>query len=251
MRQFILSVSYDGTRYRGWQKQHNTSNTIQAKLSQVIERAFSQPIDLQGASRTDSGVHAIDQKATFQLDTILSCDEIRGTINQYLPEDIAVLHCEEVPLSFHVRHKAIDKTYRYAIWESDKPDVFCRAYEWTVAGPLDVELMEQALQVLKGKHDFKGFTVGTATKKTIRTITQVGIRVTPSEQGRRIELSFIGDGFLHHMIRLIVGSLVAIGRGETEADRLSAVLNSGNRSLAILAPPQGLCLMEVRYDPQV
>ena len=247
MKHFALILSYDGSRYRGWQRQGNTGNTIQAKLIEVIERAFEQPVDLQGASRTDAGVHAFHQVASVSLATSLSSEEVKARINQYLPEDISVIECLAVGESFHVRHQVISKTYRYRLYESPKPDVFERGREWTVRGPLNVARMQQALPVLLGKHDFAGFTVGSSTKKTVRTIQEIRIEQLPATEGRRFDVIIRGDGFLHHMIRLIVGTLYGIGTGELPVSRLEEILNTGNRSLAILAPPDGLMLMDITY----
>lgn len=242
-----MTLSYDGRAYRGWQRQKNTRNTIQGQISTVIERAFEQSIDLQGASRTDAGVHALGQVASFVLDTILSPEQIKQTINRYLPEDIAVLDCTEVPRDWHVRHAVKYKTYRYTIYEHDKPDVFRRHIEWTIPEELDREKMRQAIGPLIGKQDFAGYTVG-RNKKTIRTIHSIEMEAQVEENGRRLFLTIRGDGFLHHMIRLIVGTLVAIGRGEAEPSLTQTILEQANRSLAILAPAQGLCLMDITYD---
>lgn len=195
MRQFLLTLSYDGSSYRGWQRQGNTENTIQAKVAKVIERAFETSVDLQGASRTDAGVHAIGQRASFKLATDSPPQSIMETINRYLPKDLAVTDCEEVSPSFHVRHQVVSKNYCYRLHESDKPNVFTRAYEWTTPGPLDVRLMTDALQCLVGKHDFQGFTVGNSSKKTTRTIERIWLEETATDLGRLIDIHVSGDGF--------------------------------------------------------
>lgn len=244
MQKYIITISYDGRNYRGWQRQKNTPKTIQDHLSQLITRAFNQSVDLQGASRTDAGVHALGQVAMFELQTKLSPEAIKQTINQYLPEDIAVLDCQIVPPEFHVRHTVVDKTYRYTLYISDKPDVFFKHLEWAVSGPLNINRMKQAAEVLIGKHDFAGFTVG-RQKKTTRTIQSIDLQL--SDTGRII-IDITGDGFLHHMIRLIVGTLVEVGRGGLPVDHLEKILREKDRSQAILAPPHGLCLMQVNYN---
>ncbi|NMB03143.1 MAG: tRNA pseudouridine(38-40) synthase TruA [Tissierellia bacterium] len=250
MRRFVLKLQYDGRGYRGWQRQKNTKNTIQGHLNSLIERAFDQPIDLQGASRTDAGVHAAGQVAGFDLDTDLAPVDIARRINRYLPEDIAVTGWAEVDRSFHVRHAVVNKKYCYTVYESDKLDVFQRHLEWTVEGPLDIEVMKRAASPLIGKHDFSGFSVG-RSKKSIRTIEQLEIAVVSEDNGRRIRFSVTGDGFLHHMIRLIVGTLIAIGRGQLPVGVIETILQDKNRSLAILAPAGGLCLMEVHYPTKI
>lgn len=245
-RRFIVKVSYAGQRYRGWQRQKNTPHTVQARLSEVINRAFEQTVDVQGASRTDAGVHARGQVASFDLDTALSPTEVMQQINHYLPADIALLAAQEVAPTFHVRHAVRQKLYEYTILEADKPDVFRRHTEWTVPGPLDLAKLEQALQPLLGQHDFAGFSVR-RSKKTIRRIFDITVHTSTDDAGRRIVIRFQGDGFLHHMLRLIVGSAVAVGQGEHKTDYLGRILASKDRSLAILAPAQGLCLVQVDY----
>lgn len=245
MRNIKLLIQYDGSRYSGWQSQGNTDNTIQAKLTAVLGRMTGEEIELQGSGRTDAGVHAAGQTANFKTRSALSCGEMVTYVNQYLPEDIAVLEAEEVDLRFHSRLGAMRKTYVYRIWNSPIPNVFERKFLCQVEEPLDTEAMKRAAKFLLGTHDFKAFSSLKKTKKsTVRTLDSIALE----RHGKELRLIFTGNGFLYHMVRILTGTLLEVGMGKRRAEEMAAILASLDREQAgFLAPAQGLCLWSVGY----
>ena len=245
MRNFRIDLCYDGSRYKGWQRLGRGENTIQDKLEQVLSRLMEAPVEVIGSGRTDAGVHALGQVANFHCDTDLRSEEICRHLRQYLPTDIGVLSVTEVGSRFHSRLSAVGKTYRYRIWNSDSPCVFQRKYVWNLPEELDVPKMEQAAQILIGTHDFLAFCSNKHFKRSsVRTIYDLRI----FRQGEELVFEIHGDGFLQHMVRIMVGTLVEIGRGERDVDSLEAVFASRKRENAgMTAPACGLCLLEVEY----
>ena len=160
MRNFKLTLCYDGTRYRGWQKQGNTDRTIQGKLETLLSRLLDQEIELSGSGRTDAGVHARRQVASFRADTDLSCAELLAGIRRNLPEDIGAVSLEEAPPRFHARLSAREKTYVYRVWNSESPCVFERKYVYVFPEPLDLAAIERSAAALCGRHDFSAFSTG-------------------------------------------------------------------------------------------
>lgn len=246
MRNFKLLLTYDGSRYRGWQRLGDSDNTIQGKLEQVLSRMVGQPVEVIGSGRTDAGAHALGQTANFHCRTEKNCREILDYLRQYLPEDIGVVSVEEADNRFHSRYNAVEKTYCYRIWNSDLPCVFERKYVWTLAEPLDVETMAEAAQVFVGTHDFLAFCSNKHFKKSsVRTIH----RFTVERVGPEIRFTVTGDGFLYNMVRILVGTLLAVSRGDLTKERLPRILESRVRENAgETVPARGLCLMEVRYQ---
>lgn len=246
MRNFKIVLQYEGTRYQGWQKQVSTDNTIQGKLELLLSRMCGTPVEVQGAGRTDSGVHAYGQVANFHMDTDKTAGEILEYMNAYLPEDIAVLSCEEKPERFHARLNAKGKVYRYHIWNSTVKPVFRRKYVHQVPGILDVEAMEQAAALLCGTHDYQSFTSTKRGKKsTVRTVESIVIE----RQGEELIFTFKGNGFLYHMVRIMMGTLIEVGLGIRKAEEIPDILDAKDRSKSgHLIPGQGLALMEVTYD---
>lgn len=245
MRNIRLLIQYDGTRYKGWQSQVHTEQTIQGKLTRMLERTLGEPIELHGSGRTDAGVHAAGQVANFCTRAAASCEEIQNAANQYLPEDIAVLEVREVAERFHSRLHAIRKTYIYRIWNSSTPNVFERKYVYQVKDSLDVEKMKKAASLLCGTHDFRAFCGNRRMKKsTVRNLEEIRIE----QKGKELSLSFTGSGFLHHMVRILTGTLLEVGMGKREAEEVLQILESRDRSKAgAMAPAQGLCLWRVEY----
>ncbi|MGM9550599.1 MAG: tRNA pseudouridine(38-40) synthase TruA [Faecousia sp.] len=244
MRNLRLDICYDGTRYRGWQRLPGRDDTIQGKLETVLTRILGEPIQVIGSGRTDAGVHALRQVANFYCESAMSTEEILSQLRRYLPEDIGIYSCGDVPTRFHARLNARAKTYRYRIWNSEEPCVFERRYVTVMPEGLDLDAMRKAAALLTGEHDFSAFCGNSKMKKsTIRRIDSIDIQC----QGEEIQIQFTGNGFLYNMVRILVGTLVEVGRGEREADSLP-VLFGGKRSEAgFLAQAQGLCLMEVVY----
>lgn len=246
MRNFKVTIQYEGTRYQGWQKQTSTDNTLQGKFETLLSRLAGEPVEIDASGRTDAGVHAYGQVANFRMNTRLTAAELMEQINQYLPEDVAVINCEEVNPRFHSRLNAKGKTYRYRILNSAVPAVFDRKFVWQVKEPLDLEAMRRAASCLIGTHDFKSFTSAKKSKKsTVRTITSLEIE----QVGQEVVFLFTGDGFLFHMVRILVGTLVEVGLGQRSAEEIPQILTALDRQQAgMLVPAQGLSLMEVFYE---
>ena len=245
MRNFKLCLSYDGSRYRGWQRLGDSDNTIQGKLENVLSRMTGAPVEVIGSGRTDAGAHAMGQTANFHCHTTLSCEEVYDYLKQYLPEDIGVISVEEVDPRFHSRYHALKKTYRYRIWNSALPCVFERKYVWQVQEELDIDAMQQAAQQFVGTHDFLAFCSNKHFKKSsVRSIFHFDV----VRHGPEIHFTVTGDGFLYNMVRIMVGTLVAVGRGELDETAIPVILESRVRENAgETVPAKGLCLMEVCY----
>ena len=245
MRNFKVTLQYEGTRYQGWQKQESTDNTIQGKLEALLSKMAGTKVEIQGSGRTDAGVHAAGQVANFHLDTDQSPSQIMDYMNFYLPEDIAVISIEEVPERFHSRLNAKGKTYLYRVINSPVPHIFDRKYAWTVEEKLDVDAMRKAAAFLEGTHDYKAFTSLKKSKKsTIRTVERILIEEVEDE----IRFTFNGDGFLYHMVRIMMGTLIEVGLHKKKPEEITGIFEKGLRENAgELVPAKGLTLLEVRY----
>lgn len=245
MRNFKLTLCYDGTRYNGWQKQGNTENTIQEKLEDMLSRLLGQDIELAASGRTDAGVHARKQVCSFHADTDKDCEELLSDMSKYLPEDIGAVSLEDAPPRFHARLNCTGKTYVYRIWNSEAPNVFERKYVYTYTAPLDLDAMRKAADELAGEHDFSAFTSAKRMKKSaVRRLDKIDIS---GEKGE-IVIKLTGSGFLYNMVRIIVGTLIEAGAGERNAESVAAALHSLDRKNAgFTAPAQGLILWDVYY----
>ena len=238
-------LQYDGTRYRGWQTQGNTDNTIQGKLETLLTKMAGEPVEVNGSGRTDAGVHAAGQVISFRCKTKESPEEICRYMNEYLPEDIAVLSVEEAAPRFHARLNAVRKTYVYRIWNAPVRNVFRRRFTTWIQKPLDLEAMEQAAAFLCGTHDYRAFcSLKKFKKSTVRTIEKIEI----GKIGQEIRISYTGDGFLYHMVRILTGTLVEVGLGLRKPEEMTAILGGLDRTKAgKLMPPEGLTLESVEY----
>lgn len=245
MRNIKILIQYEGTRYQGWQRQVSSSNTIQGKLESILSKMCNEKIEIQGSGRTDAGVHAKGQVANFHTKSTMPVEDMMVYINQYLPLDIAVIEIEEVPERFHSRLNAKGKCYCYQIINSAIPDVFHRRYALEVPETLNIPAMKEGAQYLCGTHDFKSFTSAKKGKKsTIRSIEEI----TLSQTGNLITFTFRGNGFLYHMIRIIMGTLLEIGMGKREADSIPELLEAKDREQAgFLVPAKGLTLKELYF----
>lgn len=244
MRNFKLTLCYDGGRYKGWQRQGNTENTIQGRLEALLSRLLQQPVEISGSGRTDAGVHARAQVCSFKAETALDCDELLRLIRRYLPEDIGAVSLAEASPRFHARLSCREKTYVYRIWNSPEPNVFERDFLYTLAEPLDRAAMEQAAAQLLGKHDFSAFCGMKMKKSAVRELREVKLE----RLGGELRLSLTGDGFLYNMVRIIVGTLIEVGQGRRNPEDIRAVLESKDRASAgFTAPAKGLILWDVRY----
>ena len=244
MRNLRLDICYDGARYKGWQRLAGTDNTVQGKLEKTLSRILDEPIEISGSGRTDAGVHAKGQVANFHCQSLMSTDELLILLRRYLPEDIGIYSCREVSDRFHARLNAKEKTYCYRIWNSDSPCVFNRRYVAVFPEILDLTAMQSAAALLIGEHDFSAFCANPKMKKsTIRFIHSVDIR----RIGEEIRITVTGKGFLHGMVRIIVGTLIEVGRGTRPANSLENLFGAKRADAGFMAPPEGLCLMEVFY----
>ena len=245
MKNYKLLVQYEGTRYNGWQRQGNTKNTIQERFENVLSQMVGKKVEVFASGRTDAGVHAGGQVVSFFCETEKSAEEIRVYLNRYLPRDIRVLSAEEVQERFHARLCAKRKTYEYIICAGEKADVFSRRTVYEIEIP-DIEAMQRAARVLLGKHDFQGFSSAKKTKKsTERTIYELKVE----KRGPQIILRVTGSGFLYHMVRIIAGTLLAIGLGEKPETCIEEVFRTKERALAgKTLPAEGLCLVQVDYE---
>lgn len=245
MRNFILTLCYDGTRYNGWQKQGNTENTIQHKLEALLSRLLEQEIELAASGRTDAGVHARHQVCSFHAETEKDCTELLSEIRRYLPEDIGAVSLEEAQPRFHARLNCKGKTYIYRVWNSELPNVFERKYMYNYPLPLDIDAMRKAAGHLCGEHDFSAFTSAKNMKKSaVRRIDDIII----SEENGEIRFAFTGNGFLYNMVRICVGTLLDVGTGKMSAEDVENALSSRDRKNAgFTAPAQGLILWDVFY----
>lgn len=245
MQNYKFIIEYDGSRYSGWQHQPE-KNTIQGKLESVLGIMCGTDVEVIGAGRTDSGVHAKAMVANAFLETESSCQEIRDYMNRYLPDDIAVKEVREASPRFHARYNATGKTYCYTCYDGDVKPVFDRKYYAPLDGMPNLELMRQGAELLKGQHDFKNFCSNTHMKKsTLRCVDKIEI-----EQKRGyLYFTFHGTGFLQNMVRIMVGALLEIGYGRMTLKQLGEVLDNPERQKAgPTAPAQGLCLISVDYE---
>lgn len=245
---YRMKVQYDGTRYQGWQRQSGSSATIQGKIEEVLSRQAGRLIQIDGAGRTDAGVHALEQTANVHLPEsfAVSPDELRAVMNEYLPQDIRIVHVEKAGERFHSRLHATGKQYRYCLMKWDRDDVFRRRYSWKMAEALDIPSMQEAARYLVGEHDFKSFCTKASKKKsTVRRLTRIEIKETEHE----ILMTFEGSGFLYNMVRILTGTLVEVGTASRRPDEMPEILGRKERRYAgETAPAKGLFLVKVFYD---
>lgn len=245
-KNFRLTISYDGTRYFGWEHQPNTEMTIQGKIETVLERMAGEPVEVLGAGRTDAGVHAEAMTAHFKLDTGMSPEEIRDYLNRYLPDDICIQDVRIASDRFHSRYNARGKTYRYTCYIGQTKPVFDRKYVWALEEVPDIGKMRAAAEYLTGTNDYASFCSNPRMKKsTVRCVDKIEI----VRRGNYLILTFHGTGFLQHMVRILTGTLLEVGWGERTPESMPALLAARRRSEAgETAPAKGLCLVKVDYD---
>ncbi len=244
MKRIKLTVAYDGTDYCGWQIQPN-GITVEEVLNRNLSELTGEEITVTGASRTDSGVHAQGNVAVFDSDTTIPPERIAYAVNRKLPEDIVVIRSEEVPGDWHPRYQETEKTYEYHILNREMPDPVRRRDTYFVSYPLDLEAMRRAAVYLKGEHDFRSFcNVHTDVQDTVRTIYDLDI----IRSGDLVTVRIRGNGFLYNMVRIIVGTLVRVGRGFYSPGQVKEILEAKERTSAgVTAPPQGLVLVKIDY----
>lgn len=242
---YRMLIQYDGTRYNGWQRQQSTPNTIQGKIEDVLSKMADRPVEIHGAGRTDAGVHAAGQVANFHLDTALTPAQIRDYLNSWLPEDIGILSLTEASPRFHSRLNACAKVYCYRIATDPSLHVFDRKYLYPFTDSLDLSAMKEAAALCIGEHDFQSFCARRMKKSTLRRITSITFTEYPGE----LRITYQGNGFLHHMIRILTGTFLEVGTHQRSARSISELLAAGERQAAgFTAPARGLTLMEVKYE---
>ena len=244
MRNLRLDVCYDGSRYKGWQRLPGTDNTIQLKLETALSRILGEEITVIGSGRTDAGTHALHQVVNFHCDSTMPTEEILLNLRKYLPDDIGIYSCRVVSDRFHARLNAKEKTYRYRLWNSDTPCVFERKYVHIDTREVDLPLMQKAAGLFLGTHDFSAFCANKNMKKsTQRHISSFSVE----RCGNEVHFTVTGNGFLHHMVRIMVGTLLEVGRKERALNSIPSLFGGKREDAGQLIPACGLCLMEVTY----
>lgn len=245
MRNVKLIIEYEGTDYVGWQEQSGLP-TIQASVASAIAKFTGEPVKLIGASRTDTGVHAIGQTANFTTNSNIPVHGIIHGLNLILPADIVIRDAEDAQLEFDSRRRSVGKIYVYKLLNRPCPSAIMRRFTWFIPRPLDLTLMQQGARHFIGEKDFSSFcAAGSDALHSIRTVTSVDIQ----EKGDGlIEIEVRGNAFLRHMIRIMTGTLVAVGNGRIRPDDVLAMINAKDRKAApMTAPARGLTLMKVEY----
>lgn len=245
MYNYKLTLCYDGGRYKGWQRQGNTANTIQARVEDALERAAGERAEIAASGRTDAGVHAKCQVCSFKTAKELDCEKTLAALREHLPEDIGALSLERAGERFHARLSCHGKTYVYRVWNSAAPNVFERRYMYRFTPALDEDAMRRAADALCGEHDFTAFCANRRMKKSaVRRLKSIDIE----RRGGEVRIAMTGDGFLYNMARIIAGTLLEVGTHRRAAEDMAAILSSRERdSAGFTAPAHGLTLWEVRY----
>lgn len=244
-RNFKLTLCYDGTRYRGWQRQGNTDNTIQAKVENLLSRMLGQPVEVAASGRTDAGVHARRQVCSFKANANYDNNIMLTELRKYLPEDIGAITLEEAAPRFHARLSCREKTYVYRVWNSEEPNVFERRYLYSFPAALELDSMCSAGEGLLGEHDFSAFCSTKRMKKSaVRELKSIDIE----RVGGEVRFTYTGSGFLYNMVRILTGTLLEVGSGQRSVESVRTALESLDRERAgFTAPAQGLILWDVRY----
>lgn len=245
MRNILILIAYDGTAYCGWQVQKN-GVSVASRLIEAIRSVSNQTVKLNGSGRTDAGVHAHGQTATFRFESKIPAEKLPDALNAKLPDDIRVLYAEDCESDFHARFDAKGKRYEYLIYNRYFASPFMRERAWHIRAPLDLDKMRAAAEIMCGTHDFAAYMAsGSFVTDTVRTIYELSV----SREAELIRISVSGSGFLYNMVRIIAGTLVYAGLGKMNLEQVRDNLLSLDRTTgAITAPPYGLYLCEVYYD---
>ena len=244
MRNLLLEISYDGSRYHGWQVQKNAV-TVQEVFQNAVEKLFGERLDIKGCSRTDSGVHANSYFVSFKTDKNIETDKVVMALNTYLPKDIAVRSCREVGEDFHPRYSAVSKEYVYKLYNGKIRDPFLNHYAFHYRYPIDAEYLNTEAKAFLGTHDYRGFCSSRSdVEDTVRTVKNFEV----FREGDIVYFKVEADGFLYNMVRIMVGTLLFVSEGKIKRGELASVIESMDRSRAgKTAPPQGLYLNKVNY----
>lgn len=245
MKNIKMTMKYDGSRYKGFQRLQDNDMTIQGKIESVLSKMTDENIEIIGSGRTDMGVHAYGQVANFKTNSDMSIKKMKAYLYEYLPEDIVITNLEEVDERFHSRYNAKSKVYLYKIYNSEVHDPFFRKYTNHIPKKLDLNLMKEASEFLIGEHDFTSFASSKSKKKSnVRTIESISIQ----ENNNVIEIYVEGDGFLYNMVRIIVGALVDVGLKRKVPQDIKDMLEAKDRKVSSdTAPSRGLYLYKVKY----
>lgn len=248
LKNFRLTIEYDGGNYAGWQCQKN-ARTVQGEIESALETMVGEPIRVAASGRTDAGVHALGQVANFQCDTRLTPEIFKKGLNSMLGDDIIIRDCREAADTFHARFDAVGKTYHYHILNRPLPSAIRRRYVWFIRRPLAMAAMQRAADLLGGEHDFRAFEgAGSPRAHSVRIITRAQF-VRETDGGIIFKIS--ANGFLRFMVRNIIGTLVDVGHHKTTLAEFKEILESLDRDRAgVTAPPQGLFLIRVRYPDE-
>ena len=254
-RNLLLTIEYDGSEFSGWQRQPER-RTVQGELERVLTKVCGVPVQINGTSRTDAGVHALGQRASFKLNSGIPTDKVKLAANNILAGgknlasqvgDVRIIDIEEKDDAFHARFDSKGKMYRYVIYNGDDQNIFRRKYCYQVATPLDVDAMAEASKHIVGTHDFACFQSagGQERETTVRTVYSLNV----FRDGKDVVIEIAGDGFLYNMVRIITGTLVEVGLGKRKPDDLISIIESTDRKKAgHKAPAEGLYLVEVYYE---
>ena len=242
---YKLIISYDGTRYYGWEHQPTTDMTIQGKIENVLSKMIDCDVELIGAGRTDAGVHAKAMVANVHLDTTMEAEEIRDYLNRYLPDDICIRDVKVASDRFHSRYNAVGKTYGYTCYTGPIKPVFDRKYVYYLEEVPDVSAIREAAKILTGEHDFRSFCSNPKMKKsTVRKVDMINIE----KKGPYITFTYHGTGFLQYMVRILTGTLLEVGYNKRTPESMVQLLEAKDRKLAgATAPPCGLTMIKVDY----
>lgn len=242
---YKMILSYDGTRFYGWEHQPTTDMTIQGKLESVLSIMLNKSVEVIGCGRTDAGVHAKNMVCNAHMDTEMTVTEIRDYMNRYLPDDICVKEVRIASDRFHSRYNATGKTYQYTCYIGETKPVFQRKYVYTLEEKPDIEKMKKAAELLKGNHDFASFCSNPKMKKsTVRNVDVIDI----VQKGDYLNLTFHGSGFLQHMVRIMTGTLLEVGFGKRTPESIVDLIEAKDRKQAgFTAPAKGLCMIQADY----
>lgn len=245
MRVIKLTISYDGTNFFGWQRQSKL-RSVQGEIEKVLTKIVKSPVEIDGAGRTDAGVHAIGQTATFGMESTIPLENLKRAMNNFLPSDVYISNVEEMPPDFHARYSAIGKTYVYQINHRKARDVFKANYSYCYPYDLDDEKIKQAMKYLIGEHDFSSFkATGSSAGNPVRTIHDITLK----REGQSLTFTFTGNGFLYKMVRILTAFLLEVGQGHYAPEMtLDLLKNPSRKNTAKVAPAQGLYLKEVYYE---
>jgi len=245
MRNIKIIIEYEGSNYFGWQKQPE-GPTIQETIENALEKITGESIALLGSGRTDSGVHARGQVASFKTESHIKATEFQMGLNSTLPKDITILDAQEVDQDFHAQFSTRSKVYNYQILNRTHPSALLRKRSWYIPAPLDIDQMKKSAEYLIGEHDFKAFAQsGTEVRTTVRTVLRAHIE---QKDNNIIEFNIEATGFLKRMVRLITGTMVQVGKGRITPLDFSKILDSGEKTKFVYAAPaHGLYLQEVKY----